>query len=238
LLTVYYSLAMLNLKVALAEDIAEGLRLSGLKISKTSWSDIVVDRIGRGEARGHDEERGDYASPVALSLAKELEMHPMDIVKQIAKHMPKKEYVGRLKVAEPGFLNIWLNPGWLTARLDNIIEEDLNVGIQVGKGKSANLEFISANPTGPLTLGNIRTAFSADTLGNILERAGYDVTREYYFNDSGVQIDKLGQSVLRRVLIDRGEELDYVEDLYQGGYIADLLQIWPGPTHKMLTHAP
>lgn len=212
---------MLNLKAALAEDIAEGLRLSGLKVPKTSWPGIVVDRLARHEDR-ENEERGDYATPVALSLAKTLKMSPMDVVKVIAEHMPKKEYIGRLKVAQPGFLNIWLNPGWLTARLDNVIEEELSVNVQVGEGKSVNLEFISANPTGPLTLGNIRTAFSVDTLGNILEKAGYDVTREYYFNDSGVQIDKLGESVLRRTLIKRGEKLEYSEDLYQGDYIADL----------------
>jgi arginyl-tRNA synthetase len=144
------------------------------------------------------------------------------VIKVIAKNMPKGEYIGRIKAVKPGYLNVWLNPGWMTARLDNLIQQKVCDGINVGEGKSVNLEFISANPTGPLTLGNVRAAFSADTLGNVLECAGFDVTREYYFNDSGAQVKKLGESVIRRFLQQQGKDVEYKDDLYQGGYISGL----------------
>lgn len=170
-------------------------------------------------------EYGDYSSPIAMTLAKKLKKPPLEIVQAIAEHMPKKEYLGRMKAVSPGYLNMWLNPGWLTARLDNIIGQDLCDDITVGGGRTVNLEFISANPTGPLTLANIRTAFSIDTLGNVLECAGFDVTREYYSNDTGNQVRRLGESVLRRVLQDQGEKVDFPEDLYQGDYVSELAAV-------------
>ncbi|MBI3251571.1 MAG: arginine--tRNA ligase, partial [Candidatus Andersenbacteria bacterium] len=170
-----------------------------------------------------DAQHGDYASPFALHLARLLKKKPLDIVEAVAAHMEKAEYIGKLEAAAPGFLNIWISPGWMTSRLDDVIEAaDVCSDISVGKGKSANLEFISANPTGPLTLGNARTAFSADTLANILSCAGYNVTREYYINDAGNQIRKLGESVLRRALLARGEKVDFPEEMYQGEYINDI----------------
>ena len=209
---------MLNLKEALAENIRAGIeaaRKKGELSLPEKMPKIVVD--------GSDnKERGDYASPVALALTKDAKKPPMDIVKAIVKYMPKKEYIGRITAAPPGFLNIRLNPGWLMARLDNLIEQDVCGGINAGKGKSINLEFISANPTGPLTLGNSRTAFSIDTLGNVLTCAGYNVTREYYINDAGKQVLRLGESVIRRSLEMKGEKIDFPEELYQGEYVKEL----------------
>ncbi|HLD25944.1 MAG TPA: arginine--tRNA ligase [Candidatus Andersenbacteria bacterium] len=205
---------MLNLQEALGRDIAEGIVAAGLT-GKDTLGTIVVKHPEK-------EEHGDYASPVALSLSKKLGRPPLEIVEAIAKHMPKREYIGRLTAAPPGFLNIYLNPGWLTARLDNVVTSEATPEVPLGHGQSVNLEFISANPTGPLTLGNIRTAFSADVLGNVLACAGYNVTREYYINDAGGQIKKLGESVLRRILQAHGEAVPYGEELYQGDYITEV----------------
>ena len=211
---------MLNLKEALAKDIQTGIETAQKKGELS-----VIEKLSEIVVKGADgDERGDYASPVALVLAKEMKKSPMDIVKVIVKYMPKKEYIGRITVAEPGFLNVRLNPGWLMARLDNVIEQDLCEGINVGEGKSINLEFISANPTGPLTLANSRTAFSIDTLGNILTCAGYNVTREYYINDAGRQVLRLGESVLRRALEAEGKKVDFPEELYQGEYVKELAE--------------
>ncbi|OGY37790.1 MAG: arginine--tRNA ligase [Candidatus Andersenbacteria bacterium RIFCSPHIGHO2_12_FULL_46_9] len=110
----------------------------------------------------------------------------------------------------------------MTARLNNLIQDNVCDTVKAGEGKSVNLEFISANPTGPLTLGNVRSAFSVDTLGKVLECAGFNVTREYYFNDTGAQVKKLGESVVRRVLQQKGETVDYGDELYQGDYINEL----------------
>ena len=205
---------MLNVKEALAADIAEGLVAAKL-VAEKDLPTVVVDRAEKSE-------HGDYASPIALALAKQLKQKPMDLVAEIAQAMPKKEYLGKLEAAEPGFLNIFVRPEWLTARLDDVIEHELCRDIAVGEGKSANLEYISANPTGPMTLGNLRNGFTADTLANIMECAGYDVTREYYINDAGNQVKRLGESVLRRALQAQGKEIDFPEELYQGEYIKDV----------------
>lgn len=209
---------MLNLKQAISSDIAAGIEAAREvgEIKFNGKAPEVVVSLADGEERGH------YASPIALALAKRAGMEPMKVVQAIAAQMPKKSYIGRLKGAKPGFLNIWLNVGWLTARLDNVLEEPLCGSVGIGEGKSVNLEFISANPTGPLTLGNARTAFSVDTLGRVLECAGYDVTREYYFNDAGGQVDRLGESVVRRILQAKGREVEYPAEMYQGDYVAGI----------------
>lgn len=208
----------MNLKQSLSRDITEGIKAaqaSGALPKITHELTVVVEHP-------ENPEWGDYASPVGLTLTKELQHSPLEIVAAIAKHMPKKEYIGKMEAVAPGFLNIRLNPGWLTARLDDLIEQDLCADTSVGQGKRINLEFISANPTGPMTLGNARTAFSVDTLANVLACAGYNVTREYYINDAGAQIKKLGESVVRRILQAQGETVEFPETLYQGDYIKDV----------------
>ncbi|MDP3997921.1 MAG: arginine--tRNA ligase [Candidatus Andersenbacteria bacterium] len=211
---------MINLKQSLVEDIAAGIAAarSAGELPKTKNEAVVVERTEKAE-------HGDYASPVALTLTKSADKPPLDILDIIARHMPKKEYVGKLEAVAPGFLNIRLNPGWMTARLDDVLEEDICGGVNIGRGKQYNFEFISANPTGPLTLGNARTAFSVDSLANVLTCAGYNVTREYYINDAGGQIMKLGESALRRILEGKGEKVDYPEELYQGEYISEVATI-------------
>jgi arginyl-tRNA synthetase len=211
---------MINLKRSLAADIAIGLQTAIKKKEMPQLEKLPAAVVKRTE----DPIFGDYASPVALQLAPLARGKPMEIVEIIARHMPKKEYIAELQVAEPGFLNIWLSDSWLAARLDDILEQDLRVDVNVGQGQLANLEFISANPTGPLTLGNVRTAFGADTLANVLTYAGYNVTREYYINDVGKQAERLGESVLRRLLQRRGIKVEYAEDLYQGEYITGIAE--------------
>lgn len=211
---------MLNLEASIKEDIKEGIEQSKKKLG---WP-TEVEEVAVVVERPEKDERGDYASPVALLLTKKIGKPPMEIVKIIVEHMPKKEYIGRIKAAAPGYLNIWLNTGWMTARLNNLIQDNVCDSVNTGKGKSVNLEFISANPTGPLTLGNVRSAFSVDTLGKVLECAGFNVTREYYFNDAGAQVKKLGESVIRRVLQQRGEKIEYGEQLYQGEYVVGVGQ--------------
>ncbi|PIT97759.1 MAG: arginine--tRNA ligase [Candidatus Andersenbacteria bacterium CG10_big_fil_rev_8_21_14_0_10_54_11] len=210
---------MVNLRTALAADIAGGAAAAGaagaLAVPELAAADVTIERTDR-------ESRGDYASPIALRLAKHCGRPPMEIARVIADYMEKKDYVGRITVAAPGYLNFWLNPGWLTARLDNVVEEDIRAEFTLGSGRQVNLEYISANPTGPLTLGNVRAAFSADTLANVLAYVGYNVTREYYLNDAGRQVRVLGESVLRRLLQAAGHTVSYSDELYQGDYIQDL----------------
>ncbi len=218
---------MMNVRAQLEADITEGIAAA---ISAGELDQTMVEGIPVIVERPKKSRGADYASPVALALGKKAGKAPMEILEVIAKHMPKKEYIGALEAAAPGFLNISLSPTWLASRVDDIAHGDVAESLTYGEGKIVNLEFISANPTGPLTLGNARTAFSADTLGNVFEVARFSVIREYYINDAGAQIRRLGESVLRRILQSQGEEVDFPEDLYQGDYIhhiaENLAEMW------------
>ncbi len=221
---------MLNLRRELSEAIRGGIKAAVEAeelpfVQDVDELEIVVEwpeeKMVKKNKEG-ESEVGDLASPVAMSLAKRLRRKPMEIVEAIASNMPKKEYMGRITATAPGYLNVRLNPGWMTARLDNVVGHDACTDVDRGKGQEVNLEFISANPTGPLTIGNCRSAFSVDTLGKVLSCAGYNVTREYYFNDAGGQVRKLGESVLRRSLQAAGERVEFPEELYQGEYVKAL----------------
>lgn len=214
---------MLNLKETLAADIEAGI--------KAAIQAGVLPAFAEASAGGPTvtvgpappkPELGDYASPVALALSKLIKKPPLEIVEVIARHLPKAPYIGELQAAPPGFLNITLSPTWLMARLDDVMEQELAGELQLGQGKSVNLEFISANPTGPLTLANARTAFFADTLAKVFERVKYNVTREYYINDGGKQVERLGEAVLRRALQAQGVMVEFPEELYQGEYVKEL----------------
>lgn len=210
---------MLNLKTTLAGDIAEALAQAAgagaLPQLPEKLPRIVVTRPDQAD-------RGDLASPVALALSKVFKKSPLEIAQILIKHLPSRDYVGRVEAVAPGFINIWLSDGWIANQLAEVIAGALCEPQPQYAGRAANMEFISANPTGPLTFGNARTAFSADTLANVLECAGLKVTREYYFNDAGAQVKKLGESVLRRALQARGFEVEFPEELYQGEYINDV----------------
>lgn len=212
---------MLNLKAALAADIEAGLRAAvaaGALARLETIPPVTVSVVPEAAW-------GDYASPVALALSQLTKKPPLEITALIIQHMPKAPYIGKLSVAPPGFLNISLSGPWLLARLDDVLEQELASALTVGQGKSVNLEFISANPTGPLTLANARTAFFADTLANVFERVKYNVTREYYVNDAGRQVARLGEAVLRRALQAQGIAVEFPEDLYQGDYVKELAAV-------------
>lgn len=212
---------MMNFRRELAKDIAVAIAAAGkagdLKLLDTLPS-VVVKHT-------EDASHGDYASPVAFSFTKLLGKKPLDIVDILIKHMPHREYIEVTTAAAPGFLNITIKSEYLASRLDDLPGEKVCDSCDIGEGKRVNLEFISANPTGPLTLGNARPAFSADTLANVMSCAGYNVTREYYINDGGEQIGRLGESVLRRILQQEGHEVEFPEDLYQGEYILDMAKV-------------
>src|SRR3989344_9616216 len=212
---------MVNLRSRIQKDIEEGI-FAAREASAVALSEDVPSVVVK---RTETMEHGHYASSIGLALAKLAKKPPLEIAGIIATHMPKREYMEKIEVAAPGFLNITIKNEYLASRLDDVPQENLCDSCNVGKGKSINIEFISANPTGPLTLGNARPAFSADTLANVLTCAGYNVTREYYINDGGEQIGRLGESVLRRILQQEGHSIDLPEDLYQGEYIMEMCKI-------------
>lgn len=171
-------------------------------------------------------EQGDYACAIALALAKTAQSKPLDIANTIAKHIPQAEFVGSVEVAPPGFINFRLSDEWLRQQINTIAEfgDDVFV-LDLGKGKRAQVEFLSANPTGPITVGRSRGAILGDATARVLEAAGYTVEREYYFNNAGAQMRKLGQSLQIRYLEALGKPVDIPgeddEDFYQGDYLID-----------------
>jgi arginyl-tRNA synthetase len=166
-------------------------------------------------------EFGDYSTSVAFALARTLKRPPIEIARGIvAQWPPKEELVQEVTIAEPGFVNIRLNPKAAARTIADILEEgDLFGCSRIGAMKKAQVEFVSANPTGPLHIGHARNAIAGDTIARILEAAGYDVTREYYFNDAGGQMARLGESLRARYLQLVGRKAELPEDGYKGEYL-------------------
>lgn len=168
-------------------------------------------------------EHGDFATAIALALAKPAKLNPFAIATAISNHMPAAEFIGAVEVVHPGFINFRLNDAWLRAQTETIIAEGENLWtLDIGAGKRAQVEFVSANPTGPLHIGRSRGAIVGDVMARILQAAGYEVEREYYFNNAGVQMTNLAISVRMRYLEALGLPVNVEELPYKGDYLADL----------------
>jgi arginyl-tRNA synthetase len=173
--------------------------------------------------RGRREEHGDYASSVCLKLAREARMNPLEIARRVVARLPEADFVGRVEPVKPGYINVWLDAGWLAAQVESILEAGESFGaLDLGRGRRVQVEFVSANPTGPLTVGSARNAVLGDALASVLAAAGYEVEREYYVNDAGSQVRKFGESVFARYAEALGESAPFPEDGYLGQYVTDL----------------
>ncbi len=170
------------------------------------------------------ESHGDFSTNAAMLLAKVLKRKPREIAEEIVAGLDWDDsIIFKTEIAGPGFINFFFTPAFIAS----ITEEILEKGDEYGKwkkyeGKRANVEFVSANPTGPLTVGHGRNAVFGDTIANLLEWAGYTVDREYYFNNAGRQMRVLGDSVRLRYLELLGEENVFPEEYYQGEYIKEI----------------
>lgn len=163
---------------------------------------------------------GDYASPVAMQLARLARMAPLKIATAIAQHLPDLAYIGQVEVAPPGFINFTLRTRFLQQQVEEILAAEGNYGgFDLGQGRRAQVEFVSANPTGPLTVGRGRGGVMGDTLARAMTAAGYKVTREYYFNNAGRQIEMLGESLKIRYQQVLGHKIALGPDHYQGEYL-------------------
>ena len=169
-----------------------------------------------------DPQHGDMATNAAMVLAKRASKAPREIAALLAGRLAGCDGVATVDVAGPGFINMRLEAAFWHQALARIIASGERYGaFDMGRGKKINVEFVSANPTGPLHVGHGRGTVFGDVLAALLERAGYDVTREYYVNDAGAQVDALARSVHQRYLEALGCELaaDAFEDGYQGDYL-------------------
>lgn len=168
-------------------------------------------------------EHGDYAVNAALKLAGPLKKKPLDIAAGIAEHLRGAALIAPPQVAPPGFINLRLAPEATRRTLRAVLDQSGNYGRSSAfAGSRALVEFVSANPTGPLHIGHGRNAVVGDTLARLYEAAGYGVEREYYFNDAGVQMNLLGRSLRARYLQACGLDEPLPEDGYKGDYMIDL----------------
>src|SRR3954468_2705562 len=168
-------------------------------------------------------DHGDYASSLPLRLARAARMSPMQIADVISKQMQSPAYVGEMKVLPPGFINFRVADQWLAQQIDTIIADGESFAqSDLGKGQKAQVEFVSANPTGPLHVGNGRWASIGDSLARVLKAAGYNVEEEYLVNDQFTQVDNFAATLLARYKQLFGIEAEIPEDGYPGEYVIDL----------------
>ncbi len=171
-----------------------------------------------------DKQHGDFACNIAMILAKPLRSAPRSIAEKIASHINADGDIERCEVAGAGFINFYLKPDYLYRVLELVEKQGTDFGrVDIGRGKKVMVEFVSANPTGPMHMGNARGGALGDCLAAVLERAGYEVTREFYVNDAGNQIEKFGNSLNARYIQElRGEDaIEFPEDGYHGDDIRE-----------------
>lgn len=169
-------------------------------------------------------EQGDFATSVAMVIARETELDPRAVASAIVKNLPLEDsHILRVDIAGPGFINFFLDVAWLKPAMARIWKEGPAYGrSNAGGGKKILLEFVSANPTGPLNVVNARAAAVGDCLAALLDAAGYQVSREFYVNDGGRQVELLGRSLEARVRQKLGQEASVPEGGYPGEYLLEL----------------
>ncbi len=195
-------------------EIVEGLARAGRLPANLSTARVVVEPP-------RDASHGDLATNAAMVLAKDAGMKPRDLADMLLEELRKLPGVTRAEAAGPGFINLSLAP----SAFENVLREAVVAGVDFGRsdlggGAKVNVEYVSANPTGPMHVGHCRGAVFGDALANLLAFAGFDVTREYYINDAGAQVDVLARSAYLRYREALGEEIgDIPEGLYPGDYL-------------------
>lgn len=173
--------------------------------------------------RTRERSHGDFATTIALSLAKAARCKPRDLAERIVAALPSSAQVSKVEIAGAGFINFFLTPAAYQALVGEILQHGADYGRStLGAGRKVQVEFVSANPTGPLHVGHGRGAAFGATLANLLEAIGYQVQREYYVNDAGRQMHILAVSIWLRYLEHCGEQLRFPSNGYQGAYVRDI----------------
>lgn len=205
-----------QLEALLSEAIVKACREEGWLIPTEEISNVLLERP-------REAHWGDYSSPIALQLASRLKKNPRAIAQAIVTRLPETDILEKASVEGPGYINLTLSPSWLKEQVNEIIKRGEEYGnINLGQGKKVQVEFVSANPTGPLTLGSGRNAVIGDVLANALSAAGYEVQREYYINDAGTQIRLFAETLFARYAQALGFDEPIPEDGYRGFYMIEL----------------
>jgi arginyl-tRNA synthetase len=185
--------------------------------------------------RPRETSHGDWATNLAMVLAKPLRSKPRDVADKLRDSIDlERAGVSRIEIAGPGFMNFWIDAGRIASGLEEIISADERYGqSNVGGGKVVNVEFVSANPTGPLHVGHGRQAALGDAISTLLETTGWKVTREFYYNDGGGQMENLAASVAARLSELDGKSSEIPEGGYHGEYIRDLAERYKADSEGM-----
>lgn len=205
-------------------DLREDLRrivteAAALVAGETSMPKVAIDTP---RVKDH----GDYSTNIALLLAKPLGRRPLEIAQEIADRIPANGLISKVEIKAPGFINFWVSDTSVTEGLKKILAQGDDYGRSSKfAGKSAIVEFVSANPTGPLHIGHARNAAVGDCICRALENVGYRIYREYYFNDAGAQMKRLGDSVRARYLaLFQSNPPAFPEDGYHGDYVREIAE--------------
>jgi arginyl-tRNA synthetase len=181
----------------------------------------VTPKINLDRAR--DPAHGDFASNLALILAKQNNSTPRVFAEQFIAALPKNEFVTKVEIAGPGFINFFVNPNARYQIIEKIHSAGQQFGLsKIGAGKKVQVEFVSANPTGPLHVGHGRGAVYGSVVADLLAAVGFEVHREYYVNDAGRQMDILTTSIWLRYLEECGEVIPFPSNAYRGAYVRDI----------------
>jgi arginyl-tRNA synthetase len=208
---------VLNFKTHLSELFAQALREVAPDAVQT---EILIERP---KLAAH----GDYACNLAMQLAKPLRKPPRDIAQALIAALPESDVIEKLEIAGAGFINVFITTSAKQHVVHGVLQAGAGYGhIHLGAGRKVGVEFVSANPTGPLHVGHGRGAAVGDCLCNVLHAAGWNVTREFYYNDAGVQIDNLTRSVQMRCRGITPDHPSWPEEGYRGDYIADVAEAY------------
>ena len=185
----------------------------------------ILDEIDFSIEKPNDEKNGEISSNISLIVQKLLRENPIDIANKIILELKKCSEFIKVDVAKPGFINLWLDSSMWQSYLKNSLELDDLIDCNIGNGRTVNVEYVSANPTGPLHIGHCRGAVFGDVLSNLLQKTGHQVTKEYYINDAGSQIKNLTNSVFIRYQELIGKKFsEYPDDFYPGDYLMPVAQ--------------
>ena len=207
-------------------DELETLVTAALKAAVEDGSLTLAELPDPALERPKDESNGDWASTVAMRSAKLARRAPRDIAQAIVDHFPENDLVAAVDIAGPGFINFKLTPAALQGVVARVRAEKSDFGrtTTVGQGKKVNLEYVSANPTGPMHVGHGRWAALGNAMARVMRFAGYEVSEEFYVNDHGVQMDVFANSIVVRYLQLCGQDIEMPEKCYGGAYVRDIAQ--------------
>ena len=206
------------------QDIAALIR-QGIRAAQAAGAlpafDLTEIPVERPKVAAH----GDYSTGVSMGLARLAKIKPIEIAQRIVAHLPPADLLGKVEAVPPGYINFALADAWLAAQVETILAQGEAWGsVDMGRGSRTQVEFVSANPNGPLHIGSARNAVIGDALASVLQAAGYAIEREYYVNDAGSQVRRFGESIWARYAQALGQAAPFPEGGYLGEYITDLGQ--------------